>query len=137
MHGELKIINPPYTPHPSLVQDFEAQAKLPESRAGTVLWALRKEEPVPAVSMESVLPKAHFHAVHRDCPIHGVAQVISRIWRPRDVYSVETLACGHMLLVSRVAGSKKDRNSQGRSPKDFHHRGWHFNFKQIYDRHGK
>jgi len=141
-HGELKVINPPYNlPHPKLELDYDAMASLPESREGTELWTMIKEvQPLP-VSTEQVLGKAYFHNTHRSCPIHGTVNVISRIYRAKQVYSIETLACGHTLLVTRLRGSKKPDTigedgqrvvRTGRQEKDYLHRGWHFNFKQTH-----
>lgn len=120
INGELKVIPyNPESPHPSLVSDENGG------------WTFKKVEQVLPISMEVVRKKAHLCASTRTCPRHGVVDVVERVRRHKDLYSIEGLSCGHTLLVSRIAGSLK-LNALGRIAKDYIHRGWLFTFKNTY-----
>ena len=116
-------------PRPKLVLDKVATDSLPESRLGTRLWMLKKQEKPMPVASEQVLRKAHVHSLHRTCPWHGEVKVTSRTHAKKSLASVEGLSCGHSLLITRIAGSLK--RGIGRNASDWEHRGWLFTFKNT------
>jgi len=131
MNGEVKTINPPYHPHPDLDLDYEAMAKLPESRQDTELWTLVRKVSPKTPQMEQVLKKAHLRSATRICPRHGVVDVLSRNYTPKRITGVESLSCGHTLLIFRLVGGLKSTASDPRLPKSYIHQGWLFSFKET------
>ena len=78
-------------PHPCLELDENS------------LWAF-KTKPAPVFPQTQFqVPVVKFHAITRECPIHGEQVVTNRNFQPQAMNSVEGLACGHTLLIYRIA----------------------------------
>ena len=123
----------PEAPHPDLIEDTAAMESLPESRKGEVLWTLKKKVSPQPPMMERVEKKARFRSPTRICPRHGVVQVLSRNYRPKAVTDVESLSCGHTLLIYRILGALKSTSCNTRLESSYLHRGWLFTYKETYN----
>jgi len=119
-------------PHKDLRLDKEAMAKLPESKAGTPLWTKKKVVSPQPPQMELVEKKAHFCSSTRNCPVHGEVSVRGRHHAKRTTTSVESLSCGHTLLICRLVGGLKSLNVNRNHPSSYEHRGWLFTFKNTF-----
>jgi len=122
----------PEAPHPDLIEDTAAMESLPESRKGEVLWTLKKKVSPQPPQMELVEKKAHFCSSTRNCPVHGEVSVRGRHHAKRTTTSVESLSCGHTLLICRLVGGLKSLNVNRNHPSSYEHRGWLFTFKNTF-----
>lgn len=95
MHGDVKTI-PADSPHPDCELDEHG------------LWTFKDIEPKYPPNGEIVTKLLKFHATTRECPFcSGEQVVLTRNFQPQHFTSVESLACGHAVLISReTKGSK-------------------------------
>jgi len=129
-----KVVNIPFNPeapHPDLIPDTEAMNNLPESRKGEQLWTLRKKVSAQLPAMELVQKKAYLRSDTRICPRHGEVRILGKHYRPKAITAVESLACGHTLLISRLVGGLRTSASDPRQPSSYLHRAWLFIFKDT------
>jgi len=90
----------------------------------------RVERDVP--NMEFTVPVVKFHAMTRECPIHGMQDVRSRNFQPAGMHSTEGLACGHTVLISRdVKGLRKGKTLRMVKPTDWKFHSWRLVFLET------
>lgn len=117
--SEIKIM---HLPHPDLIPDTVNGG-----------WKFRPVEiPVP-LALDTHCQVLKLNSPSRVCPIHGWVYVKNRSLDTKSFTSVESLSCGHVLLVSRMTkGMKKKKNPlhAHKDPRNWIFSGWNLTFKQ-------
>ena len=91
-------------------------------------WSF-KAAPVSILPNGEVLTNVvKFHATTRNCVFCGETSVLNRHFVPSQMHSVEGLACGHTVLITRRVNGLKRPKLNASVPKNWKHMGWRLRF---------